>query len=134
MYRRQILGPGDEAVSFDPVDLLFGISVRYAGAVPVHFPSVYRDGKWDLSTLESYITPRTKMLCLCNPHNPMGYLYTREELAFIARLADKYGLWIMNDEIWSDIVYPEKPFVSINSLGPELNRRCLLYTSVCHEL
>ncbi len=118
-----ILGPGDEAVIFDPVDLLFGISVRYAGAVPVHFPSVYRDGKWDLSALESYITPRTKMLCLCNPHNPMGYLYTREELAFIARLADKYGLWIMNDEIWSDIVYPEKPFVSINSLGPELNRR-----------
>ncbi len=119
------LKPGDEAIIFDPVDLLFGISIRNAGAKVIYFPSVYRDGKWELSTLESYITPNTKMIALCNPHNPMGYLYTAEELRYIAELAEKHNLWIMNDEIWSDIIYSEKPFVSINSLGPELNKRTI---------
>ena len=120
-----ILKPGDEAIIFDPVDLMFGISVRYAGATPVMFPSVYENGRWDLSGMEALITPRTKMICLCNPHNPMGYLYTTEELRYIAELAKRHGLWIMNDEIWSDIIYPEKPFISINSLGPDLNQRTI---------
>lgn len=120
-----ILKPGDEAIIFDPVDLLFGISVRYAGATVVHFPSVYIDGKWQLDGLKALITPRTKMICLCNPHNPMGYLYTREELQTIAEIADRHNLWIMNDEIWSDIAYSEKPFISINALGPELNKRTI---------
>ncbi len=120
-----ILKPGDEAIIFDPVDLLFGISVRYAGAKVIYYPSVYENGRWKLDDLESYITPNTKMICLCNPHNPMGYLYSRDELMQIASLAEKHGLWIMNDEVWSDIIYSEKPFVSINTLGPELNRRTI---------
>lgn len=120
-----VLEPGDEAIIFDPVDLLFGISVRAAKGKVVYFPSVYKDGHWDLSSLESYVTPRTRMICLCNPHNPMGLLYTREELEHIAQVADRHGLWIMNDEIWSDIIYSEKPFVSISSLGPELNKRTI---------
>ncbi len=120
-----LLEPGDEAIVFDPVDLLFGVSVRYVGATEVFYPSVWQDGRWKLDDLESYITPKTKMICLCNPHNPMGYLYTREDVEHIARLAQKYNLWIMNDEIWSDIVYSEHTYFSINSLGPELNRRTI---------
>ena len=120
-----ILEPGDEAIIFDPVDLLFGISVRYAGATPVCYPSIYENGRWKLDDLESYITPKTKMICLCNPHNPLGYLYSKEDLQIIAELANKYNLWIMNDEVWSDIVYSEKPFTSINTLGEELNRRTI---------
>lgn len=120
-----ILKPGDEAIIFDPVDLLFGISVRYAKAEVKYFPSVYENGRWKLDDLESYITPKTRMICLCNPHNPMGYLYTADELRQIAKIADRHGLWIMNDEIWSDICYSGKPFISINSLGPELNKRTI---------
>ncbi len=118
-----VLQPGDEAIVFDPVDLLFGISVRHAGGKVVYYPSVYQDGHWKLDDLEDYVTPRTRLLCLCNPHNPMGLLYSREELQHIAEVALRHGLYILNDEIWSDIVYSEKPFVSINSLGPEMNPR-----------
>jgi len=122
-----VLQPGDEAIIFDPVDLLFGIAVRYAKAKVIHYPGNYdyKKSRWDFSDLESYITHKTKMICLCNPHNPMGVMYTKDELMFIAQLAGKYNLWIMNDEIWSDIVYSEKPFISINSLGPELNKRTI---------
>lgn len=120
-----ILQPGDEAIVFDPVDLLFGVSVRYAGAKEIFYPSIWENGHWKLDDLESYITPNTKMICLCNPHNPMGYLYTEEDVRHIAEIADKHGLWIMNDEIWSDIVYSGEKFYSINSLGPELNKRTI---------
>lgn len=62
------------------------------------------------------------MICLCNPHNPLGTVYPKEDLDFILNLSEKYDLWIMNDEIWSDIVYPEKEFISILSLGPEIKK------------
>lgn len=118
-----ILEPGDEAIVFDPVDFLFGAAVRAAKGKIVYFPSVHNDDGWDLEGLEAFVTPKTKMICLCNPHNPMGYVYSKEELKHIAQVADRHGLWIMNDEIWSDIVYSGNRFVSISSLGKELNRR-----------
>ena len=120
-----ILSPGDEAIIFDPVDLLFGMSVRYAGATVVYYSPKHENGAWDFSGLNKRITPRTKMLCLCNPHNPLGLLYSENELGLIADLAEKHDLWIMNDEVWSDIIYSEKPFVSINSLGAKRNRKTI---------
>ncbi len=119
------LEPGDEMIVFDPVDYLFRESCLAAGGRVVLFPSVVRDGHIDLSDLEQYITPRTRMLGLCNPHNPLGVLYTPEDLEHIMALCEKYDLTIMNDEIWSDIVYPERPFLSIHALGAERCRRVL---------
>ena len=52
------------------------------------------------------------MLGLCNPHNPLGMVY-KEDLDHILKLSEKYGFYIMNDEIWSDIVYPDAEFNSI---------------------
>ena len=111
-----ILRPGDEAIIFDPVDLLFGISIRYAGAKAICYPSIYENGRWKLDDLEEYISPRTKMICLCNPHNPLGCLYQEEDLRIIAGLAEKYHLWIMNDEVWSDIIYSEHKFTDRKSV------------------
>ena len=122
-----VLQPGDEVIIFDPVDLLFGISARYAGATVVYYSPRHENGRWDFSDLERYVTPRTRMICLCNPHNPLGLLYTEQELRVIAEVAAEHDLWIMNDEIWSDIVYSERPFVSINSLGPELNKKTISF-------
>ena len=124
---RTILTRGDEMIVFDPVDFLFRESALAAGAVPVLFPAVLKDGHIDLSQLESYITPRTKMIGLCNPHNPYGVVYRPEDLELILKLSEKYGIFIMNDEIWSDIVYPENKFISILSFGKE---RCKCVLSV----
>ncbi len=122
---KSVLSPGDEAIIFDPVDYLFRESTLAAGAVPVLFPANVIEDHIDLSTLEDHITPNTKMIGLCNPHNPLGMVYSREDLDLILTLAQKHDLWIMNDEIWSDIVYAEKPFTSILSLGKERNRKTL---------
>jgi cystathionine beta-lyase len=92
--------------------------------VPVLFPAKLNGkGRIDLSELEHYITPRTKMIGLCNPHNPFGSLYSAGDLEHIMTLCEKYDLMIMNDEIWSDIVYQDAQYLSILSLGPERCRR-----------
>jgi aspartate/methionine/tyrosine aminotransferase len=119
------LKPGDEAIVFDPVDFLFKTTVERAGAKAVLFPAKIKEDHIDLSSLEKYIGPKTKMICLCNPHNPLGTVYPKEDLLYILDLADKYDLWIMNDEIWSDIIFPEKPFLSILSVRPEPSGRIL---------
>ncbi|MGM0431620.1 MAG: pyridoxal phosphate-dependent aminotransferase [Spirochaetota bacterium] len=122
---KTVLQPGDEAIIFDPVDFLFRESVLAAGAKPVLFPTVIKGDRIDLSQLEEYITPKTKMIGLCNPHNPLGMVYPREDLDALLSLAQKHDLWIMNDEIWSDIVFKERPFTSILSLGSQRNKKTL---------
>ncbi len=122
---KSVLSEGDEVIIFDPVDYLFRESTLAAGGTPVLFDAKVIDDHIDLSHLEDLITPKTKMICLCNPHNPLGMVYSKEELELILDLAAKYDLWIMNDEIWSDIVFSEKPFKSILSLGKERNQKTL---------
>lgn len=65
------------------------------------------------------------MLCLCNPDNPLGLVYGDEELSIISSICNKYNLYIMNDEIWSDIVYGERPFKSILSVDDDLSKRII---------
>lgn len=123
---KTVLAPGDEVIIFDPVDYLFREAVLAAGAVPVLFPArVTEAERIDLSGLEDYITPKTKMLGLCNPHNPLGLVYSVNDLSHMLALANRHDLWILNDEIWSDIVYSERRFTSILSLGKELNKKTL---------
>lgn len=121
------LKPGDEMIVFDPCDFLFRESCLAAGATPVYYPVELdmENRKMDLSKLEDYITENTKMIGLCNPHNPYGLTYTKEELEYIMSLCEKYDLYIMNDEIWSDIMYPDANFNSIYCLGNERCKRVL---------
>lgn len=121
---KAFLRPGDEAIVFDPVDFLFKTSIEAAGGKVILYPMRERpDGTIDFSDLESYITPKTKLLGLCNPHNPLGKVYPLADLDHILTLSERYGFYIMNDEIWSDIVYPDAQFASILHLGAARNRR-----------
>lgn len=124
---KAFLKPGDEMIVFDPCDFLFRESCLAAGAVPVCYPAALDDKnrKMDLSRLEEYITDKTKMLGLCNPHNPYGLVYTKEELDYIMSICEKHDMLIMNDEIWSDIIYPDAAFNSIYCLGNDRCRRVL---------
>ncbi len=117
--------PGDEAIVCDPVDFLFKTSMEAAGAKIIFFPMKIVNGRIDFNDLEKYITPRTKMFGLCNPHNPLGLCYSIEDLDHLLRLSEKYGFYIMNDEIWSDMIYPDAAFTSIYALGNRRNDRTL---------
>ena len=120
-----VLQPGDEVIVFDPVDFLFRTSMESAGAKVILFPTNLQSDCVSLEGLEDYITPKTKMLGFCNPHNPMGMLYKKKDLDYLLRLSEKYGFYIMNDEIWSDMIYPECEFTSLLHFGAERNARTL---------
>ena len=120
-----VLAPGDEAIIFDPVDFLFKRSVEAAGAMPVFCPVDPATGAFDLDRLESLVTPRTRLLGVCNPHNPLGRVLRENEVRMLAEFAARHDLWVMNDEIWSDIVYGDDgvAFHSMHALPPELTRK-----------
>lgn len=121
------LKPGDEMIVFDPCDYLFRESCIHAGGIPVSYPAALDpvSRTMDLTHLEEYITPKTKMLGLCNPHNPYGLVYTKQELDYIMTICEKHDLYIMNDEIWSDIIFPDAQYNSIYCLGKERCSRVL---------
>lgn len=118
-----VLDPGDVAITFDPVDFLLPHCVELAGATALRCPVSPTTGKPDLSKLDSMITPATKALVICNPHNPTGRVLRRAELISIADLAEKNDLIIISDEVWSEIVLGPIPMTSIASLSPEIGLR-----------
>lgn len=117
------LQPGDEAIVFDPVDFLFKASVEAAGGVVRLLPVDPLTGMFDFSVLPSLVSPKTRLLCVCNPQNPIGRVLTSEELRILGEFAVAHGLWILNDEIWSDIVFTPRTFTSIASISPEIAAR-----------
>ncbi|HEY1216652.1 MAG TPA: pyridoxal phosphate-dependent aminotransferase, partial [Bryobacteraceae bacterium] len=125
---KAFLSPGDEAIIFDPVDFLFRYSIESVGGHAVTVPIPADTGIMDLDRLESCITRRTKLICLCNPLNPTGKVFTKNELTALGELALKYRLIILSDEIWSDIVYSPHRFTSIASLDPAIRQSTITVT------
>ena len=120
---KHAVGPGEEAILFDPVDFLFGRAVDEAGGKKVYSSVDKERGKFDIDGLNELVTAKTRMLCICNPHNPLGRVLTEAELRGMAEIAVDNDLVIMSDEIWSDIVYDWREHVSTASLGPEVAER-----------
>jgi len=124
---RAFLEPGDDAILFDPVDFLFSRSVDAAGGRRVYSIVDMETRKFDLEGLKELVTPRTKMLCVCNPHNPLGRVLTTEEFKAMVDLAVDHDLIIMSDEIWSDIVYDSRKHVAAASIPGAAERTVSLY-------
>jgi aminotransferase len=125
---RTFIKPGEEAIIFDPVDFLFRYSIEAVGgrAVPLAIPP----GKQpvDFDRLEKLINANTRMICLCNPLNPTGKVFTKEELLKFGEIAVKHNLIIMSDEIWSDIIYTPHTFTSVASLSEEIRNQTVTVT------
>jgi aspartate/methionine/tyrosine aminotransferase len=122
------LSAGDEAIIFDPVDFLFRYSVEAVGATAVAFPTPQSLDAIDFSSLERYINTKTKMICLCNPLNPTGKVFSKEELKSLGEIAIKHNLIILSDEIWSDIIFAPHAFTSIASIDEEIKKRTITIT------
>lgn len=106
MTMQALLDDGDEVLIPMPDYPLWTAAANLAGGTAVHYRCNEEDN-WqpDLADIESKITPRTKGIVIINPNNPTGALYSDEMLHSIAKLAGKYGLVIMADEIYDRILY-----------------------------
>jgi len=125
---KTFLSSGDEAIIFDPVDFLFRYSVEAVGATAIPFAIPPNTVKVNFEHLEKLITPKTKMICLCNPLNPTGKVFTKEELTQLGTIVCKHNLIILSDEIWSDIIFYPAIFTSIASLDEEIRNRTITIT------
>lgn len=119
---------GDEVIIFDPVDFLFRYATEAVGGVAVPFAIPPGTSVVDFEHLEKLITVKTRMICLCNPLNPTGKVFSREELLQLGEIAVKYNLLILSDEIWSDIVYLPHVYTSIASLNEEIRNQTITVT------
>ncbi|QSB15483.1 pyridoxal phosphate-dependent aminotransferase [Natronosporangium hydrolyticum] len=118
---RASLAPGDEVLIPDPVDFLFEHAIRRAGAIPVRVPLAPKTTATDyVAALGARLTSRTRMVWLCNPHNPWGTVPTRRWLQAVARWAVRHRLRLLSDEVWADITYPPHRCTSVAALAPEI--------------
>lgn len=123
MVAKYVLNPGDEAIIFDPVDFLFKKTVDAVGGVLKLCPVDSQTGDIDFEMLVSLIGPKTKLISICNPHNPVGRVYSKEILKKISEIAVAHDLWVMSDEIWSDIVYDGIEFNTYSSVSEEAKKK-----------
>ncbi len=96
----------DEVITFTPVYPPFMTAPVLSGRTAVKVPLKQNGDRWemDLDALETAISPRSRMLMLCNPHNPVGRVWTKEELTGLADLAERHDLIICSDEIHAGLV------------------------------
>lgn len=126
MCLRSMLNPGEEVIIPTPCYVSYEPCTVMAGGVPVILP-LKNENQFRLTAeeLESAITDKTKILILAFPNNPTGAIMDKEDLEAIAEVIIKHDIFVLSDEIYSELTYSEKPHVSICSL-PGMRERTIV--------
>ena len=122
--------PTDEIITLVPVYPPFLSAPELAERKLATVPLANIAGRWriDLNLFEEAITPQTRLLLLCNPHNPVGRIFNREELLALAGICEKHDIIICSDEIHSELVLDEdKQHIPLATLGEDLARRVITF-------
>lgn len=118
-----LLEPGDEVVYFSPSYQHIQGSIAAAGGVPVPVRlDMGSHPAFDLAELTARLSPRTKAIHLCNPHNPTGHVFTAEELRLIADVAVARGLLVVANELHSRLVH-DGHHIPIAAVDPDIADR-----------
>ena len=108
------LDPGDEIIVTDPSYANYMAFAISCGAVVKSVKTSIEDG-FRLPAVEKFeeqITPKTKAILICNPNNPTGYLYTKQEMRQIRDIVKKYNLYLFSDEVYREFIYTKAPYIS----------------------
>jgi cystathionine beta-lyase len=129
---RAFAAEGEDIVTAIPIYPPFLSAPEYANRGCIRVPLSEFDGRWtwDLDALERSVTPRSRMLMLCNPHNPTGRVWSRAELAALAEFCLGRNLVLVSDEIHSGLVLDsDKPHIPAASLDPAAASRTVTLMS-----
>ncbi|KAI0091938.1 pyridoxal phosphate-dependent transferase [Irpex rosettiformis] len=119
------LNSGDEVIMFEPFFDQYLASIVFNGGKPVYVPlhpdstktkPTSDDWKIDFDELRRALTPRTKIIMLNTPHNPVGKVFTRIELEKIAALAEEFNLLVISDEVYDSLVFDGKEHIRFATL------------------
>ena len=111
-----VCNPGDKILVFSPFYENYGADAILSGADPIFVPLVPPAYDFDLQLLEEGFQQGAKAIIVCNPSNPCGKVFTREELTAIGQLALKYDAFVITDEVYEHLVYAPYTHVSAASL------------------
>ncbi|NLJ98817.1 MAG: pyridoxal phosphate-dependent aminotransferase [Tissierellia bacterium] len=123
--------PDDNIIIQSPVYRPFYTTIENNGRNIITNPLIYRDGRYfmDYEDLEAKIDSKTKLLILCSPHNPVGRVWTKEELTKLGEICLKNDIIIISDEIHFDIVYKGYDHTVLANVSPEIRERCIICTA-----
>ena len=125
-----VCNPGDKVVIFSPFYENYGADTILTGAEPIYVPLLPPNFCFDANVLEKAMKqPGVKAVIVCNPSNPCGKVFTREELMIIGDLAKKYDLFVITDEVYEHILYKPHTHTYMAAL-PGMRER----TIVCNSL
>ena len=125
-----VCNPGDKVVIFSPFYENYGADTILSGADPIFVPLTPPAFTFDKAELEAACAqPGVKALILCNPSNPCGKVFKREELEFIAELAKKYDFYVVTDEVYEYITFDDNEHICMASLPGMFER-----TLTCNSL
>lgn len=124
-----VTNPGDKVIVFSPFYENYGADTILSGAEPIYVPLIPPSFRFDEAVLEDAFKQKPKAIIVCNPSNPCGKVFTREELSIIADLAKKYDTFVITDEVYEHILYEPNKHVYMASL-PDMKER----TITCNSL
>ena len=123
-----LLNPGDEVLMFSPHYYYQGC-IQLAGGACAYVPTRAEDSwSWDVEALSEAVTPRTKVLLINTPVNPVGHVATAAELAAVAELALRRDLVVISDEAFEHLVYDGRRHISIASFPDMADRTVSVYS------
>src|ERR687889_2396076 len=100
--------PGEEVIVFEPFYENYAPDAILSGATPRYVPLRAPDWTFDREELRAAFNAKTKAIIVCNPNNPTGKVFTREEMEFVASLCREFDAICFTDEIYEHIVYPRE--------------------------
>ena len=124
-----VTNPGDKVIVFSPFYENYGADTILSGADPIYVPLIPPSFRFDADVLEDAFKQKPKAIIVCNPSNPCGKVFTREELETIATLAKKYDTFVITDEVYEHILYKPHEHTYMASL-PGMKER----TITCNSL
>lgn len=131
---RKLTTPNEKVIIQTPVYNIFFNSILNNGCRVLENPLKYEDGVFtmDFEDLEEKMAdPQASLMVLCNPQNPVGKIWSKEELAKVGELAKKYGVTVVADEIHCDLTEPGKmyvPFASVSETCRDISITCIAPT------
>jgi aminotransferase len=117
-----LLDPGDEVILFEPYYGYHVNTLLAVDAVPKYVRMHAPEWTYDLDDVRRAITPKTRAILINTPGNPTGKVYSREELAGLARLAAEHDLFVFTDEMYEYFVYDGAGHVSIGAMPEAADR------------
>ncbi|MGI5888308.1 MAG: pyridoxal phosphate-dependent aminotransferase [Oscillospiraceae bacterium] len=124
-----VCNPGDKVIVFSPFYENYGADAILSGAEPIYVPLVPPDFSFDPDVLEEAFKQHPKAIIVCNPSNPCGKVFTKDELIYIEDLAEKYDSFVITDEVYEHIIFDPYVHVPAASLPGAFDR-----TITCNSL